>query len=118
MAWINIRNTFSTHKHVYMSERSDFQRYLDEKFKGVMNELGHIRDNGERMNGKVAEHEGRIRNMEDNYNRCPIKQVEKDMRKLKEDTQNIRIWTKLVKGGFAMSALAVISLILMVLGLI
>ncbi|MCF8232811.1 MAG: hypothetical protein K9J27_11540 [Bacteroidales bacterium] len=91
---------------------SDFQRYLNSKFEGVMNELGHIRHNTERINGKVAEQEKRIREMENVYNRCPIREVQRRTQRLEEDTQNIRIWTKMVKGGFAMALITAVGLIL------
>jgi len=97
---------------------SDFQKYLDSRFQSVMNELGHIRRNTERTNGKVAEQEKRLREMENFQNRCPIKEVERRQRRLEEETRNIRAWAKLIKPGFAMALFTALTLILRIFGLI
>jgi hypothetical protein len=106
-----------------MSEHgTDFQNYLDEKFSGIMRELGHIRENTDRTNGKVAEQEKRIRDLENSQNRCPIKQVQKKVNQLETDTQNIRIYAKSAKLmaviGFPVIVLTALGLALQLLNII
>jgi hypothetical protein len=97
---------------------SDFQKYLDSRFQSVMNELGHIRRNTERTNGKVAEQEKRLRELENYQNRCPIKDVQRRQTRLEDETRNLRAWAKLIKPGFAMAVFTAIALILQIIGVI
>jgi|SRR6056297_2310914 len=111
------------------SENSDYQKYLDEKFHGLQKmieqhhaynklELKQIKQNTERTNGKVADHEKRLREVENMQYSCPIKQIQKEHERMKSDTESIRVWSKMVKGGFIMALVTTVGLIFRILGII
>ena len=97
---------------------SDFQRYLNTKFEGVMTELGHIRDNTEKINGKVADQEKRIRKIENNYHACPIYNVKARTEKLENETRKMRAFTILFKSSSFLAIVTALGLVLKILNII
>jgi hypothetical protein len=112
-----------------MSEKTDYQRYLDEKFKSIEKmldqnhahtklELKQIRENTEKTNGKVADQEKRIRYLENSKLGCPINQVVEKQKKIEQETEKMRAFLKLFKGSAVLAFLTAIGLLLQMLNVI
>ncbi len=110
-------------------EGRDYRKYLDEKFKSLHKmieqhheynrlELKQIKNNTEKTNGKVANQEKRIRNLEDKQNACPIDRIVEEHKQVKEDNENLRSWIRLVKSGFIMALVTAIGLILRIFNIL
>lgn len=112
-----------------MSERSDHQKYLETKFKAIEKmlqqnheynklELKQIKENTEKTNGKVANHEDRVRKLENNYHRCPINNIVDRTEKLENETRKIRALSMIFKSSSVLAALTAMTLALQIFNII
>ena len=112
-----------------MSERTDYQKYLDEKFRSLEKmieqnhkqnkiELRHIRSNTERTNGKVADHERRIREQENKRLSCPISRVVEEQQRIKKETRKMRAFSLIFKGSSVLAFFAALTLLLQILNVL
>ena len=106
---------------------SDYQKYLDERFDGLERmirghqnynklELKQIRQNTEKTNGKVADHEKRLNNL--NQQCWEIERIKEDQQKMMNETENIRAFMKITKSSYILVLLTAITLVLRLLGII
>jgi hypothetical protein len=112
-----------------MNDDKNFQKYLDERFNSLEKvldqnhrfnklELKQIKENTEKTNGKVADQERRIRELENKRLSCPIGQVVDKQKKIENETENVRAYAKVFKTSFVLAFISFIGLILRIFNVI
>lgn len=112
-----------------MTQQTDHQRYLDTKFRAIEKmlqqnheynklELKQIKENTEKTNGRVADHERRVRNLEDNYHKCPISDIVKRTEILEDETKKMRALALIFKSSTVLAALTAIGLTMQIFNII
>jgi hypothetical protein len=107
----------------------NYQKYLDQKFKSLDDkldnhqqytrlELKQIKENTERINGKVADQEARLRIVEKKQQSCPISNLIEDQEQMKKETRQIRAWAIVMKPAIVLVIVTMIGLILQIVGVV